>query len=266
MKNIKLLNFSPKYRILSFFPVNKFAASIPKGGIGKIREALRVESKEDKELRFEDETFYFNKNWNKLENLKHELYQGYPTSELTEYQQREVDTLVNKVSHMNSLEYDYFFYTLKDLIDKTIGIEKFKMNIMNPGKKINIDISNNHDDPNYIPTQQILGPLLPFLASGYFTGSSSIQPSSAPVKEEKVEKKPQKVAEKAQVDIKLMGFDPAKKIGLIKVVREMLTLGLKESKEMVEKAPVLLKNQIARQEANEIKKKLEENGGKVDLI
>jgi large subunit ribosomal protein L7/L12 len=59
--------------------------------------------------------------------------------------------------------------------------------------------------------------------------------------------------------------DPAKKINVIKVVREITNLGLKEAKELVEGAPKPVKENIAKDEANAIKKKLEEGGAKVSL-
>jgi large subunit ribosomal protein L7/L12 len=59
--------------------------------------------------------------------------------------------------------------------------------------------------------------------------------------------------------------DPAKKINVIKVVREITSLGLKEAKELVEGAPKPVKENIAKDEADSIKKKLEEGGAKVSL-
>ncbi|MHB1422457.1 MAG: 50S ribosomal protein L7/L12 [Gemmataceae bacterium] len=59
--------------------------------------------------------------------------------------------------------------------------------------------------------------------------------------------------------------DPAKKINVIKVVREITNLGLKEAKELVEGAPKPVKENIAKEEANTIKKKLEDGGAKVSL-
>jgi large subunit ribosomal protein L7/L12 len=57
----------------------------------------------------------------------------------------------------------------------------------------------------------------------------------------------------------------ANKINVIKVVREITGLGLKEAKDLVEGAPKNLKEGIAKAEAEEIKKKLEEAGAKVKL-
>jgi len=56
-----------------------------------------------------------------------------------------------------------------------------------------------------------------------------------------------------------------KKIAVIKVVREITGLGLKEAKDMVESAPKVVKDSAPKAEAEEIKKKLEEAGAKVSL-
>ena len=57
----------------------------------------------------------------------------------------------------------------------------------------------------------------------------------------------------------------ANKIKVIKVVREITGLGLKEAKDLVEAAPKAVKTAVAKAEAEELKKKLEETGAKVDL-
>jgi large subunit ribosomal protein L7/L12 len=59
--------------------------------------------------------------------------------------------------------------------------------------------------------------------------------------------------------------DPTKKISVIKVVREITSLGLKEAKELVESAPKAVKENIAKDEADAIKKKLEDGGAKVSV-
>ncbi|MBP9669385.1 MAG: 50S ribosomal protein L7/L12 [Candidatus Pacebacteria bacterium] len=57
----------------------------------------------------------------------------------------------------------------------------------------------------------------------------------------------------------------AQKIAVIKVVKEALGLGLKEAKDLVEGAPKVLKEGVKKEEAEELKKKVEEAGGKVTL-
>ena len=56
-----------------------------------------------------------------------------------------------------------------------------------------------------------------------------------------------------------------KKINVIKVVREVTSLGLKEAKDLVESAPVAVKEGVSKDEAEEIKKKLEDAGAQVEL-
>ncbi len=57
----------------------------------------------------------------------------------------------------------------------------------------------------------------------------------------------------------------AEKIKVIKVVRELTSLGLKEAKELVESAPKVVKEDVSKEEAASMKKKLEEVGAKVEL-
>ena len=73
------------------------------------------------------------------------------------------------------------------------------------------------------------------------------------------------VEEKTEFDVVLTGFDAAAKIKVIKAVREITGLGLAEAKAAVEGAPKALKEAVSKDEAEELKKKLEEAGGKVEL-
>ena len=57
----------------------------------------------------------------------------------------------------------------------------------------------------------------------------------------------------------------ANKIAIIKIVKEVLALGLKEAKDLVDGAPKVLKEGVKKAEADEIKKKIEDAGGKVEL-
>ncbi len=57
----------------------------------------------------------------------------------------------------------------------------------------------------------------------------------------------------------------AQKIAVIKVVKEVLALGLKEAKDIVDGAPKMLKEGMKKQEAEDLKKRIEEAGGKVEL-
>lgn len=71
--------------------------------------------------------------------------------------------------------------------------------------------------------------------------------------------------EKTEFDVVLAGFDAAAKIKVIKAVREITGLGLAEAKAAVEAAPKAIKEGVSKDEAEELKKKLEEAGAKVEL-
>ncbi len=76
---------------------------------------------------------------------------------------------------------------------------------------------------------------------------------------------PEKPPEQTEFTVQLDGFDPAKKINVIKVVREITALGLKEAKDLVEGAPKPVKENVSKEEAEKIKKQLEDGGAKVTL-
>ncbi len=71
--------------------------------------------------------------------------------------------------------------------------------------------------------------------------------------------------EKTEFDVILEEFPSDKKIAILKVVRELTGLGLKEAKEMVESVPKALKEGTSKEDAEAIKKKLEESGAKVAI-
>ncbi|MEO2068437.1 MAG: 50S ribosomal protein L7/L12 [Desulfurobacteriaceae bacterium] len=70
--------------------------------------------------------------------------------------------------------------------------------------------------------------------------------------------------EKTEFDV-ILKSPGAKKINVIKVVREITGLGLKEAKELVDGAPKPVKEGVSKEEAEEIKKKLEEAGAEVEI-
>jgi large subunit ribosomal protein L7/L12 len=91
------------------------------------------------------------------------------------------------------------------------------------------------------------------VAAGPAAGGPGAGGAAAPAAEEKTE---------FSVVLKEGG---AKKIQVIKVVREITSLGLKEAKDAVDNTPSVLKEGISKAEAEEIKKKLEEQGAVVEL-
>lgn len=74
----------------------------------------------------------------------------------------------------------------------------------------------------------------------------------------------QEAEEQTEFDVQLTSFGD-KKIAVIKVVREVTSLGLKEAKDLVESAPVAVKEAVSKEEAEEVKGKLEEAGGQAEV-
>jgi len=73
------------------------------------------------------------------------------------------------------------------------------------------------------------------------------------------------VEEKTEFTVTLTGFEATSKINVIKVVREVTSLGLKEAKDLVESAPKSIKEAVSKDEAAAIKKKFEDVGAKVEV-
>jgi len=89
------------------------------------------------------------------------------------------------------------------------------------------------------------------------------EPAAQASAEPAAEKKPE--AAKGPVSIKLVSFEATKKIGIIKEVRAITALGLKEAKDVVEGAPKIIKKGIPREEAEPIVEKLRKAGAVVEI-
>ncbi len=73
------------------------------------------------------------------------------------------------------------------------------------------------------------------------------------------------IIKKSNYDIELTSFKPDGKIKIIKEARTLLSLGLKEAKELIEKSPVTLAKGMKKEDAEALKKKLEELGCSITL-
>jgi large subunit ribosomal protein L7/L12 len=88
------------------------------------------------------------------------------------------------------------------------------------------------------------------------TGGTVVMAAAGPVEE---------VEEKTEFNVSLDEVPADKKIAVLKVVRGITGLGLKEAKELVESAPKIIQEAVAKDIAEDAKKKIEEAGGKVSL-
>ena len=98
-------------------------------------------------------------------------------------------------------------------------------------------------------------------------GGGGAQPAgdAAPAQAE-APKEEEAPKEKTHYDVELTSFDAAKKIKLIKEIRAIFGLGLKEAKETVESSPTWIKKELVKDEADALKIKLEELGGSIRLV
>lgn len=171
--------------------------------------------------------------------------------------------LADKLLDMNIFELRYFSMIAKERIQKTSGINPMKMNLDWPSVKRDDTGSWPPANPNWFKQQEMmakLGPMMGMMGGG--APAAAATPAAAAVEEKpKVEEK----KEKSHYDIELSKFDAAKKIALIKEVRGILNLGLKEAKEMVEGAPVWLKKEVAKEDAEKLVEKLKELGAECRL-
>ena len=90
------------------------------------------------------------------------------------------------------------------------------------------------------------------------TASGTMVMAAAPVTEEEVE-------EKTEFNVMLDEVPADKKIAILKIVRGLTGLGLKEAKTLVESAPTVVQENVAKDAAEDAKKQIEEAGGKVSL-
>jgi large subunit ribosomal protein L7/L12 len=91
-------------------------------------------------------------------------------------------------------------------------------------------------------------------AAGFVVGAAAAAPAAAPAEEAKTE-----------FDVILAEVPADKKLGVLKVVRTITGLGLKEAKDLVEAAPKTIKEKVSKAEADNLQKQLEEAGGKVTV-
>lgn len=97
------------------------------------------------------------------------------------------------------------------------------------------------------------------MAAQYGGGGVAVQGAAGGAAEEVVE-------EKTIFDLKLVGFDAKSKIKVIKEVRSIAGLGLKEAKELVEGAPKIIQKDLKQDKADELKAKLEAVGAQVEIV
>lgn len=165
----------------------------------ELKKELNFETDEDKDLRYEDQLFFLEREMDKLIRDKIEYGQDYATSDLPEYQERELNSLIEIIKNFDFVEKEYFYIRLKEYLDKACDSRLHKQNSFLMDKNIKLKNDTTKFNPNNEILDSILLPLGPYLASDLFMGgggaavATPVAAKAEEKKEEKKDTKPQEV-------------------------------------------------------------------------
>ena len=160
----------------------------------------------------------------------------------------------------------YFQARLTEQVAKSTGLSPMKINLDWPSIKQDASGTWPPANPNWFKQQELmsqLGPFMGMMGGGGAPAAGGAAPAGGQA--DAAQEESAEPAEKTHYDVELQSFDAASKIKLIKEVRALLGLGLKEAKECVESCPSWLMKDLAKEEAEALKEKLESLGGQVRL-
>ena len=195
-KNLTLVNkINRNNDLYLFFSMKNFSTTDPKTDI--TLNNILMQTKEQKDLKYEDACFYFEKEWKKLEEDKFKKHQVYMSKDLSDHQKKECDIIIERILKFNAFEAKYFKIIFKEYLENNTGILPHRPNVFDKRNKFGVELSKPEHNPNYKTTQEILSVLMPFISSGYFSGGGAAAPAgSSEIKkteEPKKEKEPEKV-------------------------------------------------------------------------
>jgi len=209
-----LKSFKTKFRIkrkvnghLGIYsnPCKSFSKTETKSDYPQDLNEMLFMSKEEKDLKYEDACFHFEKEWKKLQEDKFAKKQDYMSSDLSDHQKKECEILIDRILKFNAFESRYFNYVLKECFENNAGANPYRPNVFEKRKVFQFDLSRPDDNPNHKITQELLSVLVPFISSGFFAGGGAVAPGLKQAEAAKVEEpKKEKEAEKVVVIIYLL--------------------------------------------------------------
>lgn len=218
-------------------------------------------------LKFNDECIKFEKEWEQIAMDRDHAQMEALKEELSETSQKKVQFLSDKIISLNMMELRYLATSMKQRIQKTSGMNLMKLNMDWPSMKMDTDGTWPPLNPNWFKQQELMSQISPFIGVGGGGGGGAATANQGSADEEpKEEVKKEEVKEKTNFDVELSGFDAKNKIKLIKELRGILGLGLKEAKEMVESAPVWVKKGMPKAEVDDMVSKLQELGAELKIV
>lgn len=210
-------------------------------------------------LKFDDSCIQQEKEWEQIAEEKHMQQLENLKEELSEHQMKRIQFVCDKFITLNAYEIRYVTAVVQRRIEKVSGINPLKLNMDWPSIKKDTDGTWPPLNPNWFKEQGIMehmGSIMGGMGGG-----------EAPAEEEEEgESGGSQAKEKDTFDVELSGFEPKSKIKLIKEIRSMFSLGLKEAKETVEGAPLWLKKGLKKEDADEMVEKLTALGAELKVV
>ena len=140
-----------------------------------------------------------------------------------------------------------------------------KLNMDWPAAKMDASGAWPPLNPNWFKQQELMSQLGPFMGS--MGGGSAAGGQSVAAPEKKAEKVVEEVkVEKTHFDVELTTFDAAQKIKVIKEIRAIMNLGLKEAKDLVESSPQWIAKELAKDQAEAMIEKLKAAGAECKMV
>jgi large subunit ribosomal protein L7/L12 len=260
-----------KLRKLTNSSIRLFSSAEGEQEVNKMKEEFENISEEEKQkyrdawgLKFNDECIKFEKEWEKIAIEQEDKQRKALDENLDEYQKRKIEFLADKVCKLSIHEVRYLALVIGDSVKKTTGISPMKLNMDWPSLKMDTDGTWPPLNPNWFKQQEMMAQIAPFIGGGNvgLGGGGGQAASGGASKTEEVKEQPVK----ANYDVELTSYDTKGKIKLIKELRAILNLGLKEAKEMVEGVPVWVKKEMKKEDAEELVAKLEPLGATMRLV
>jgi large subunit ribosomal protein L7/L12 len=245
-----------------------------------LAQQLGVKDPKAKDEQYQEECFKFEREWKKISQEKDAKQMEELNKELTEHQKKKVELLVNATLQLNMFELRYYSGIIKERVARSTGMNPMKLNMDWPSIKQMDDGTWPATNPNWFNQQDAMAKLWPMGMQGFAqlfggmvgTGGGSAgaaaggQVAAGGTEEKKEEPAKAAKRDKTNYDIELTGIDAAQKIKIIKEIRALLTLGLKEAKELVESAPVTIKKEVKKEDAEALKEKLTTMGCTITLL
>mmetsp|Transcript_25125 Transcript_25125/g.24875 ORF Transcript_25125/g.24875 Transcript_25125/m.24875 type:complete len:238 (-) Transcript_25125:30-743(-) len=209
-------------------------------------------------LKFDDSCIQQEKEWEEIAEETNKRQMEHLKEELSDYQMKRVEFVADKFVVLTAFEQRYLAALIQKRVARVAGINPLKLNMDWPSVKMDSDGTWPPLNPDWFKQQDIMEHM------GSIMGGAG--GGAEPAEEEEAADTGSETKEKDTFDVELSGFDAKSKIKLIKEIRGIFSLGLKEAKETVEGAPLWLKKGLKKEEADELVEKLTALGAELKIV